>query len=178
VQVHITGEKDGTASIAPYSHARGLNLATIYHVPTYKMTVTGSKTGGEKLFKVIRFGLRRRGTDPSPVPVQPTCNKGLTDGQTFGPYWNTSYSPHSFTGTARRGAWVLVGHILIHEGPATGGVAGSLGCIEVTGAGEWNIFLETIESFAEATCAQVGRKRALTVKLDGAPRPVAVLQSS
>ena len=178
VQVHVTSEKDGTALIAPYSHARHLNLATIYQVPSYKMTVTGSKTGGEQLFKVIRFGLRRRGADPLPVPAQLTCNAGLTSGRTFMPSWNKSYSPRSFTGTARRGAWVLVGHILIHEGPAAGEVAGSLGCIEVTGTGEWNRFLGTIESFAGATCARVGQKGALTVKLGGAPRPVAVLRSS
>src|SRR6266700_1867184 len=82
------------------------------------------------------------------------------------------YSPHSFSGKGRRGAWQLIpgAGFLIHEGADSnaGDAGGSVGCIEV-GEGGWNAFLGEIEALAGGPCTSVGASRKLTVTIEYAP---------
>ena len=54
-------------------------------------------------------------------------------------------------------------------------VGGSIGCIEVLD-GRWNAFLGQIETFAGGVCHSIAAGRMLTVKIEAAPYPRAVLQ--
>jgi hypothetical protein len=89
-----------------------------------------------------------------------------------------NYSPHSFNGIARPGAWRLLPGkgFLIHEGADSRrrDVGGSIGCIEIVD-GRWNAFIGDIERLAGTTCVQIGPSRLLTVKIETAPYPNARL---
>jgi hypothetical protein len=66
---------------------------------------------------------------------------------------------------------------LIHEGAnrSVGEVGGSIGCIEVLD-GRWNTFLAEIEKIGGGPCHQIAVSRKLTVKIEFAPYPHALLR--
>jgi hypothetical protein len=79
-------------------------------------------------FKVIRFGVLDRGMD-APVVV------GLTDKK---PYTLRRSDYMSKKG----GSWQITGNYLIHDGAddPSWDAWGAIGCIEITGKGEWQHF--------------------------------------
>jgi hypothetical protein len=169
VTVTITNKRVGTWNICPYNATEGIDRSVSYKVPIYEVTV-----GDKDTFKAVRFGLVRR--NEKPPPTTRVCDAGLADAQTVRPGWIPDYNPHSFEGGPRVGAWQLYAGKgwLIHEGAGDPSQqSGSLGCIEVVGKGEWDRFLSTIEALAGATCAEIGKAKALTVVLQAASRPTA-----
>lgn len=175
IEVVITGITKGDAFIIPYSHADGLQFTggkpVVYRVPWYEVRVEG---GGS--YRAIRFGLRNRGQTPPPA-VRP-CDAGLSAGRTCTPTWVPGYSPHSFAGGSRAGAWRLLPGkgFLIHEGADgnKGQIGGSLGCVEILD-GQWNGFLGELEALGGQTCPSLGATGRLKVKIEPATYPVATL---
>ena len=181
VHVIVTNKSKGQTSIAPYSHASGLQFAVvngirtdkilIYTVPYYEVRID---KGGS--YKAVRFGLQNDGT----VAKVRQCDAGLSMAQVCTPSWIPTYSPHSFDGTARAGAWQLLPGkgFLIHEGADTRAnqVGGSLGCIEILD-GRWNAFLSEIETLAKTKAQEVGKSRLMKVTIEAAPYPTATLAS-
>jgi hypothetical protein len=179
VKITITGKPKGTTTVVPFSHAKGLQhfmsgnvptaLAVKYQVPSYDVRITGGST-----YAAVRFGLVNDGS----TPVTRTCDAGLSAARVCTPTWISSYSPHSFAGSARRGAWRLLPEkgFLIHEGADTtvGQSGGSLGCVEILDA-RWNTFLREIEALANASAAEIGKAGLLKVSIEQASYPTATL---
>src|SRR5262249_34413346 len=147
VHVVITGKILGQTFVVPYSHHGGLqtyvvggvrtDTPVVYKVPYYEVRIEGGRK-----YKAVRFGLQNKGQVPPPATRR--CDAGLSAAHDCTPTWVPGYSPHSFAGGSRRGAWrLLPGRgFLIHEGADTsaGQVGGSLGCVEILD-GDWNGFL-------------------------------------
>ncbi len=178
VRVVISGKILGQTYVVPYSHAHGLQLypgttdeGVIYKVPCYEVRVEGGSSYG-----AVRFGLQNKG-ESSPPPTR-ICDAGLWSPHQCTPEWVPGYSPHSFRGAARAGAWrLLPGRgFLIHEGADTriGQVGGSLGCVEILD-GRWNDFLAEIESLAHAACTAISAAHKLKVTIEQASYPTATL---
>jgi len=180
VEVIVTGTVSGVAPVVPYSHEGGLqfyvtstgvrtNRPVIYEIPTYEV-----ETKDGDVYDAVRFGLRNR--NENPTPDRRPCDAGLSQARVSYPRWVEGYSPHSFNGTSRAGAWQLIPHkgFLIHEGAnrKTGQVGGSIGCVEILD-GRWNGFLDEIERIAGATCARIGAASKLKVTLVSASYPTA-----
>jgi hypothetical protein len=157
-------------TLCPYNHTEGLDGSVVYAVPVYEVHVKSTE-----VFWAIRFGLVRK-DEPVP-PATRRCDAGLAKKQDARPSWVPKYSPHSFQGGIRPGAWQRYPHkgFLIHEGSSDPSTVfgGSLGCIEIVGSGEWNRFLDTIEKLAGASCAVIGHKHALHVKIMETEYPMA-----
>ncbi len=180
VTVVISAKQVGDAFIIPYSHSGGLQTrrvagvkkTVVYKIPAYEVRILGAAAGRDK-YKAIRFGLRNKGGAP---PASRGSDAGLSAKRTCKPTWVPTYSPHSFAGTARRGAWRLLpkAGFLIHEGgdTAAGQVGGSLGCVEILD-GLWDTFLGEIEALGGWTCAEIGKARKLTVEIEAATYPTA-----
>ena len=174
VKVTVGGSQKGMASVAPYSHAKGLqrvmagNQVTdqivVYRVPAYEVTIGGGKT-----YSAVRFGLVNDGT----MPETRTCDAGLTAARTCTPSWDAYYCPHSFTRRERVGAWRLMEgkSFLIHEG---GRIGGSLGCIEIL-EDRWNEFLGELEKIAGMPAKDIGAKKMLEVSVEASTYPKATL---
>ena len=181
VVVTVSSRVVGSGYVVPYSHEEGLQLRrpapgrrvqpVLYEVPIYEVQVEGADT-----YRAVRFALRNTGA----TPPRRGCDTGLSHQRTCTPNWLPSYSPHSFNGIGRPGAWQLIAGqgFLIHEGADSRRreVGGSLGCIEIVDGG-WNSFLADIERLAEATCGQIAHARALTVKIQATSYPTATLVS-
>lgn len=180
VEVIVTNKQVGTGPVVPYSHRQGLQYygggrsgrPVVYNVPVYELRVT---SGGS--YSVIRFGLHNRGDNATPR-VRP-CDSGLHEPRVCTPGWMPHYSPHSFRGGSRPGAWQLLSGkgFLIHEGAdvPNGQVGGSIGCIEVLN-GKWNDFLAEIEKLGGGTCHQIATARKLNVRIEFARYPQAILR--
>ena len=175
VTVIVKGSEVGKWTTAPYSHDKGLDIKAIYEVPIYEVKVEPSYS-----FKAVRFGLVNR--NQNPAPKQRRCDAGLGMAQSYNATWVPGYSPHSFQGGIRLGAWRIIPGkgFLIHEGSSDKdkSIGGSLGCIEIVGQLEWNRFLNTIESVGEASCADIGKAKTLLVKIESAAFPSAKLIES
>jgi hypothetical protein len=181
VVVTVSSKVVGSGFVVPYNHHEGLQLhrpapgrpvqPVLYQVPIYEVRVEDAGT-----YKAVRFALRNTGRTPSTR----ACDAGLSHERSCTPAWLPYYSPHSFSGTGRQGAWRLIAGqgFLIHEGADSRRreVGGSLGCIEIVDGG-WNSFLADIERRAGASCNQIGQLRALTVKIQAASYPFAKLVS-
>jgi hypothetical protein len=179
VKVTITGNQKGKTLVVPYSHNQGLQFVVAggirtdrpvtYEVPYYEVRI---ERGG--LYAAVRFGLQNNGT----FPKIRHCDAGLSHAQQCTPTWIPTYSPHSFRGGARPGAWQLLPGkgFLIHEGADTrkGQVGGSLGCVEILD-GKWNDFLAEIERLAGVPAAEIGATHKLKVAIEYAPFPTATL---
>jgi|SRR5579871_5027513 len=182
VQVVITGRILGKTFVVPYSHQGGLQFyidsgrrteePVIYEVPFYEVSIAGGSRYG-----AVRFGIQNQGQMP-PMAVC-RCNAGISIAQTCTPTWVPGYSPHSFTGNSRPGAWRLLAGkgFLIHEGANTrmNQVGGSLGCVEILDGG-WNTFLGEIERLGGAPCAAIGASGSLKVTIEAAALPMATLR--
>jgi hypothetical protein len=181
VHVVVTAEILGKTLVVPFSHDRGLQFfvqnrqvtesPVVYQVPSYEVRIEGGSQ-----YSAVRFGLQNKGFMPPPTSWR--CDAGLSAEHHCTPTWVPGYSPHSFTGTSRPGAWrLLLGRgFLIHEGADTtlGQVGGSLGCIEILD-GEWNTFLGEIERIGGAPCAGLGNAGRLKVDIEAAALPMATL---
>ncbi len=179
VTVTVTSQIVGTGLVVPYNHQQGLQVRrpapgrpgqlVLYQVPLYEVRIEGARS-----YKAIRFAVRNTGAAPSTRG----CDTGLSHPRTCTPSWVPNYSPHSFNGIARPGAWQLLPGegFLIHEGADSRRreVGGSIGCIEIVDGG-WNSFLADIEHLSGAICSQIGQERLLTVKIQAAPYPTATL---
>lgn len=156
------------ALICPYNSTQGLDATLKYEVPLYKIAVGGS------LFAAIRFGVVRK--DMTPPRKHLICDCGIANAYSVKPSWKPEYSPHSFAGS-RPGAWVVFPNktFYIHEGPGAGDIGGTLGCIEICGTREWDRFLNTIEAAGGADCATLAKLRLVTVVIEAASWPTAVL---
>jgi len=159
VLVHVTDRHAGTALVVPYSREKGRDNSVRYEVPLYRMTVSGSDDSGEEAtahFKVIRFGVLSRGGKHSVV--------GLADRQT-----------HTLTRVGyMKGSWRITGNHLIHDGADRPGSEawGAIGCIEVTGVGEWQRFERIVRKLSGTQQAkEIGRAGTLTGEIDAAIRP-------
>jgi hypothetical protein len=183
VTITVTSRQLGTGPVVPYSHrdrlqyfSAGLNVGrpVVYLVPIYELRVESGFS-----YPVIRFALHNRGNNETPQ-TRP-CDSGLHEARMCTPSWLPNYSPHSFRGSSRAGAWQLLPGkgFLIHEGANRYAqeVGGSIGCIEVLD-GRWNGFLGELERLAGGPCHLIAANRMLTVKLEAAPYPRAVLQLS
>jgi hypothetical protein len=181
VHVIIGGNQKGKTNIVPFSHGAGLQYYVLsgvrteqlvqYEVPVYEVRIEGGSA-----YLAVRFGLQNKGTmPPSKARV---CDAGLSRRHICIPSWVTGYSPHSFEGGPRAGAWRLLPGkgFLIHEGADTSKnqVGGSLGCIEILD-GRWNSFLEEIERLANSTCPVIGNRGTLKVTVESASYPKASL---
>ena len=177
VELTITYKSNSIAIVGPFNHERGLQTITdklgqqdyiCYKVPAYKVQINGGNT-----YEAIRYGYINDGRIPPPLHRK--CDKGIVHGHVCHPTWKPHYSPHSFTGSGRSGAWVLFPHdtMYIHEGPdrRKGGMGGTLGCVEILD-GKWNSFLKEIEDSASASCAAIAAARKLRVKIEAGERPV------
>lgn len=172
VQVTITAKQAGKGYIYPYQRHIRVSELDIYEVPLYEIRIEPGLT-----FKAIRFGL----TPQTPAPQLRHCNNGLNSYHKTIPTWVPGYSPHSYVGIGRRGAWrILDGkEFLLHEGadPDEGTVGGSLGCIEIVKGSEWNRFLASLEQVSGGTCEQISSAHSMTLVIEAAPYPVARLFS-
>lgn len=183
VEVTVTGTQRGEGPVVPYSHAGGLQFyytpqgvrtqrPVTYDVPVYEVVIKGGAS-----YVAVRFGLRNDGSPP--LPVRP-CDTGLSETRACIPHWLPHYSPHSFRGRSRPGAWQLLPGrgFLIHEGAdrKRGEVAGSIGCVEILD-GRWNEFLAEIETLGGGTCAEIAASSRLRVVLLPASYPVAKLRT-
>ena len=102
--------------------------------PLYDIIVS-SDIGSEK-FEGIRFGPRNKNGKTS-VP-------GLADSQTHKIAWHPSYDPSS-NGSAEKGAWIIYGNFLIHDGPDNPRQPfGTAGCVEVAGPSAFSRFNNAI----------------------------------
>jgi len=150
-------------------------------IPTYNMTVTGIDKDGNSVteaFEVLRFGVESVGTErPRVVGLKGAETDSLTK-------WLPAYQVHSAP-TSVKGAWVIRGNYLIHNGPTRGkedGLFGSTGCIEVMGGR----FLEFNTLLRQLTCADTNEEvsKSGSVSLQFQPtewpqlRPVHKLTSS
>ena len=184
VEVIVTSMPRGQGPVVPYSHEGGLqfyntptgvrtNRPVVYDAPVYAVLISGGRS-----YVAVRFGLKNNGAPPS--PTRP-CDTGLADTRVCIPGWLPHYSPHSFRGTSRRGAWQLLPGkgFLIHEGAnrAQHQVGGSIGCIEILDGG-WNTFLEEIEDLGKGTCAEIAAQMRLRVQIQRANYPVATLRTT
>lgn len=182
VEVTVTSFVRGTGPVVPYNSTEGLQVyldprgirtskPVVYDVPTYAVVI-----GGGRSYQAIRFGLRNDGRRP---PPERPCDTGLGHERVCYPQWVPNYSPHSFQGGIRRGAWRLIPgqNFLIHEGAnrMEGQVGGSIGCVEILD-GRWNEFLEEIEALGKGTCAQLAAAHHVKVSIQRAPWPNATLR--
>jgi hypothetical protein len=174
VHVDITAEVFGQASIYPFAHDLRVSEVPIYVVPAYKVLIAGDSTK----FRAVRFGLQYKSKDPSGFERTRICDCGLWRLQKCFPMWNDDYSPHSFSGGQKSGAWVLKPKefFYIHEGveDTTTGLAGSLGCIEIVGSGAWDGFWGTIERLGGGTCTNMGNHHRLEVTVRETKYPEAI----
>jgi len=163
VRVTLTRNIVGSTLIYPYARHMQVSQLPIYEVPLYQLRIEPNT-----VFKAVRFGL----TPQDPPPATRTCNVGLFRQRVAHPAWVPGYSPHSFAGAGRPGAWrILPGQqYLLHEGsdPSEGSYGGSLGCVELAGAMAWNSFLSTLERLAGANCAAIGAAQAMTLVIENA----------
>ena len=180
VEIVVTSVIKGFGPIVPYSHEAGLqfvviggvrtNRPVVYDVPIYEVKITGGSS-----YLALRFGLRNTGA----TPKTRGCDAGLSHARDCFPTWLPTYSPHSFRGGARPGAWQLLPGkgFLIHEGAdrPSGQIGGSIGCVEVLD-GAWNDFLAEIEKLGHGTCSQIGAAKKLRVAIQYANYPVATLR--
>jgi hypothetical protein len=183
VQVHVivTARQQGKTLIVPYNHSVGLQMRivngirtgdfVVYEVPFYEILIEGGSR-----YSAVRFGLQNKGE--SNPPSKRTCDAGLSHSSLCTPSWRPDYSPHSFRGSSRPGAWCLLPGrgFLIHEGADTrlGQVGGSLGCIEILDGG-WNGFLREIETLGGGTCSAIAVAHKLKVTIQSTLFPAARL---
>ena len=170
VTVTVTSRIVGEAFVYPYQRTGLPDWVPMYVVPVYQVTV-----GDRWFFAAVRFGL-----NPliMPPPAERICTVGISGARTVYPTWVPGYSPHSFEGGEVRGAWRLLAgkQFLIHEGPEamdTGGLAGSLGCVEIA-KDNWKIFMAgLLMATGAGSYAAIGEKRLLKVVIQGTANPVA-----
>lgn len=176
VHLTVTSTANGYAGVVPFSYEHGMDTfkdalgqlyANIYKVPAYEIEIDGGDT-----YMAIRYGFQNKGDGKAPKSRQ--CDAGIAHQHLCQPKWKHDYSPHSFQGTGRTGAWVLFPNksFYIHEGPdrTNNGVGGSLGCIEILD-GKWDTFLQQIEDLGNGTCETLGAAGKVDISIEGGHYP-------
>lgn len=163
VIVKVTGQKSGIGTLRAYPDG-AKNI--LYQVPLYKVVVEGVDASGRaaaKTFNAYRFGIQldaSRGVN-SPRVV------GLADKQSHHLKWN-------YITTMKEMAWRVYSGFFIHRGPASPATSdwGSIGCVEISGSGEWERFNNSVKAFAGSnSLAKIGTSNLLKAVYDAAPRP-------
>ena len=163
VVVRVTKEIIGAGTLRPYPDKQE---GVLYEVPLYRVVVAGTdakKNAITRDFKAYRFGIQldaqRQVTSPRVV--------GLADAQSHVLNW-------SYITTVKEMAWRVYAGFFIHRGPDDPATStyGSIGCIEISGKGQWDLFNKTIIEFAGASSAeQVSTAKTIRADYDAAPRP-------
>jgi hypothetical protein len=101
----------------------------LWVVPTYQLEVSGTDSAGAKSkrsFEVLRFGVQGRPHKSPRVVGLASLQKHTIK------RWIPDYSVHSAR-SVERGAWVVYGNFLIHDGPDDPSlqVYATIGCIEI-----------------------------------------------
>lgn len=150
VKIVITNNKVGEGLVRAYPQSNNKE----YIVPLYDCYIEGKMENGttkKEYFSVIRFGVQRdESKNIAPKVV------GLKDKQTHILNWV------NYMG----GSWQVYGNWLIHEGAENPSVEawGALGCIEVTGKGEWSRFNNVIRSLSgETSLSDISKAKTLSV---------------
>ena len=179
VLVTVTGEIVGTARTFsyPFSNSNDPSKMIRYEVPVYKVIVSGTDDEGNKVskeYRALRFGVK----NSKYGEVKDSRVVGLEEEETFEKVpWDDSYKPHSFESN-EKGAWVVDGDYLIHDGPDEGFLGASNGCVEPLGKNKFNEFNDDIIRMSgskaptrSAQLKEIGKKGALTVKYEKASKP-------
>ncbi|MCV6628344.1 MAG: hypothetical protein OIF50_00640 [Flavobacteriaceae bacterium] len=133
--VTVTREIIGNAHILSFPERPRPYI--VYQLPLYRGIVSGTNTRGSRIskeFEPTRFGVHRTWSREARIV-------GLADEQTYNGLGLYYYH-------ARRSLAAYVS-FFIHRGPhkPLGANMGSIGCVEICGAGEWDRFNNTIKSF-------------------------------
>ena len=145
-----------------------------YRVPLYHMDVFvgEARRATQGSFKVIRFGVQY---DPGGrMPIKTPLYVGLAEAQSHWLKWHryrTEWSWHLYRGNTK----LPRDNYLVHAGspdPKRLGW-GALGCIEVTGEGEWDRLNKLIKAlFHRKRAWMPGERPRLSIVLNRATRPV------
>lgn len=160
VIITVTNTQIGSALLTSYPY-RPDNQK--YRVPLYRVTVAKKDASTTTIvgnFDAIRFGVNRTKTVAAHVV-------GLADAQNYTLTW-------SFITTMNEMAWRVYSGFFVHRGPVNpmGGTFGSIGCIEITGAGKWAEFNALIVSTAECKSeAEVSSQRRAKIYYQATTRP-------
>ena len=163
VLIKVTNQSFGTGTVRAYPDGKA---DVLYEVPLYKIVVEGTDSNGKpvtKDFKAYRFGVQldaRRGVKAPRVV-------GLSDAQTYVLSW-------SYITTMKQMAWRVYAGFFIHKGPDFPATSnwGSIGCVEISGPGEWYRFNKTIADLSGTSSLQtIGNSKTLKAKYDAALRP-------
>lgn len=162
VTIRITNLTLGDAHITSYSEIPN-TPNTLYKVPLYRVIIEGRNATNSLVsedFEAIRFGVHRTSTQgPSVV--------GLAEVQTHSLTWDIITTMQDY-------AWRVYDRFFIHEGPdnPTSGTFGSIGCIEICGAFEWDRFNNTIINLTgENSLNQISNSQLLTAEYESTTRP-------
>jgi hypothetical protein len=143
VVITVTNKIVGSTTVRGYPNnvtdSEGHNV--LYSVPLYEVIVSGIDADGNptsQSFSAIRFGVYNELNGPSVVGV----NSG-----TFDLSWN------GYLGGSWHVDGASNGGIFIHPGPAdiTQSYVGAIGCVEISGGGQWNEFNSFISSLGGTT---------------------------
>jgi len=165
VTITITNLTVGIAHITSYPERP--RPYTIYRVPLYRVTVSGTSNRNSRVteeFEAIRFGVQRTLTRSARIV-------GLADEQTHTLDWSNISTMPGF-------AWRVYDGFFIHKGPdnSLGGTMGSIGCVEICGAGEWDRFNNTIKLLTGVQDEhRIGNNRLLTAQYESATRPPLII---
>jgi hypothetical protein len=162
VTIRVTAQTDGKATVSAYPDGP---RTVLYEVPLYKVLVEGLDAKGaavKKEFKALRFGVQldaqRKVTSPRIV--------GLADAQRHQLKWD-------YITTMKEMAWRVYAGFFIHRGPDDPASSdwGSIGCVEVSGKGEWDRFNQSIADFTGVPVASFATVKTVAASYDAANRP-------
>ncbi len=162
VTVIVTDFKLGRAHITSYPY-RPNRPRILYSVPLYRVTIKGRNNVNNlvtKDFEAIRFGVYRTKTEGPKIV-------GLAD-------YQTHILKLDYITTMNDDAWRVYDGFFIHQGPnnPTSGSYGSIGCIEICGFGEWDLFNDTIKNLTGLnSLTQISNNKLVTVEYERAERP-------
>jgi hypothetical protein len=166
VQAVVGGSGIGTGLVVSYDGDK--STGKIYTVPLYRMTVSGKDAKGNRVsksFEVIRFGVWDKNNKYSVV--------GLAEAQVHTLTWAPG-----FLG----GSWLIYEKVeeeevkrwFVHRGAADPSTVASpaIGCIEVTGSGEWKRFSDLVKRLSGASTEnQISQAKTFSIRLEATTRP-------
>ncbi len=178
IQIVVGNVKIGNA--LTWAYPAGDPASTIYIIPTYQVTVSGTDDKGLKKsrkFEAFRFGVQQK------TPSSAAKVVGLSDTQTHTiKSWIPTYSVHSAS-SKEDGAWQVYNNFLIHDGPdnpmSKRSIYASIGCIEICGGpqgfADFNDFIIALSGASSKSRAQkqieIGKARNITISYLAASRP-------
>jgi hypothetical protein len=178
ILITVTNEVVGKANTFsyPYSNSNDPKKLIRYEIPIYKVTVSGTDENGNDVsmdLEAIRFGVK----NVKSGQAKDSYMQGIESGTFSKAPWDPSYQPHSFESN-EKGAWVVKGNYLIHDGPDPGYLGASNGCVEILNKGGFNKFNDFIISLSGskaptrgAQLNEIGQKGLVTIKYEQAKVP-------